>query len=68
MIQAVPFHPVVTGFAQLSCAGTTDAETVALFRGERPPAEPRPACDAIDSAISDPVFSGLLYFQTEAFS
>ena len=31
MIQAIPFHPVVTGFAQLSCAGTTDAEAVALF-------------------------------------
>ena len=56
MIQAIPFHPVVTGFAQLSCAGTTDAEAVALFRGERAPAEPRPACDVIDSAISDPVF------------
>ena len=56
MIRTMPFRPVVTGFAQLSCAGATDAEAVSLFRGERSPADPRPACDVIDSAISDPVF------------
>lgn len=56
MIHRMPFDPVVTGFAHLSCAGTTDAETLALFHGERPPETPRPACNMIDSAISDPVF------------
>ena len=56
MIRRMPFDPVVTGFAHLSCAGATDADALALFRGERPPAAPRPARDVIDSAISDPVF------------
>ena len=56
MIYRMPFDPVVTGFAHLSCAGTTDAEALAMFHGERPPAVPRPACDLIDSSISDPVF------------
>ena len=55
MIRRMPFDPVVTGFAHLSCAGATDA-ALALFRGERPPETPRPACDVIDSAIPDPVF------------
>ncbi len=56
MIRRMPFDPVVTGFAHLSCAGATDAAALALFRGERPPETPRPACDVIDSAIPDPVF------------
>ena len=56
MICRMPFDLVVTGFAHLSCAGTTDADALALFHGECPPAAPRPACDLIDSAISDPVF------------
>jgi len=56
MIHRMPFDPVVTGFAHLSCAGSTDAEALSLFHGERPPAAPRPACDVINSAISDPVF------------
>lgn len=56
MIRRMPFDPVVTGFAHLSCAGSTDAEALALFRGKRPPETPRPACDLIDSAIHDPVF------------
>ena len=56
MIHRMPFDPVVTGYAHLSCAGSTDAEALSLFHGERPPAVPRPACDVIDSAISDPVF------------
>ena len=56
MIRRLPFDPVVTGFAHLSCAGSTDAETLRLFRGECPPAAPRPACDLIDSSIGDPVF------------
>ena len=56
MIHRMPFDPVVTGFAHLSCAGSTDAEALALFRGERPPDTPRPARDVINSAISDPVF------------
>lgn len=56
MIHRMPFDPVVTGFAHLSCAGSTDAEALALFHGERPPETPRPACHLIDSAISDPVF------------
>ena len=56
MIYRMPFDPVITGFAHLSCAGSTDAETLALFHGERPPETPRPARDVIDSAISDPVF------------
>lgn len=56
MICRMPFDLVVTGFAHLSCAGTTDAEALSLFRGERPPETPRPARDVINSAISDPVF------------
>ena len=56
MIHRMPFEPVVTGFAHLSCAGATDADALALFRGERPPDASRPARDVIDSAISDPVF------------
>ena len=56
MIYRMPFDPVITGLAHLSCAGTTDAETLALFHGERPPDTPRPARDVINSAISDPVF------------
>jgi len=56
MIHRMPFEPVVTGFAHLSCAGSTNAEAAALFHGERPPEMPRPARDVIDSAISDPVF------------
>jgi len=56
MIRRMPFDPVVTGFAHLSCAGATDNEALALFHGERQSATPRPACDQIDSAISDPVF------------
>jgi len=56
MIRPMPFRPVVTGFAHLSAAGNDDAEAVALFRGARPAATPRPARDVIDSAISDPVF------------
>ena len=56
MIQRMPFDPVVTGFAHLSCAGSTDAEALALFHGERPSETPRPARDVIGSAISDPVF------------
>ena len=56
MIRRMAFDPVVTGFAHLSCAGQTDAEAVALFRGERAPETPRPACDLIDSAIRDQVF------------
>jgi len=56
MIYRMPFDPVITGFAHLSCAGSTDAEALALFRGKRAPETPRPACDLIDSAISDPVF------------
>ena len=64
MIHRMPFDPVVTGFAHLSCAGSTDAEALSLFHGERPPAAPRPACDVINSAISDPVFY-LDSFKTE---
>ena len=45
MIRRMPFEPVVTGFAHLSCAGATDADALALFRGERPPAAPRPDWD-----------------------
>ena len=56
MIRRMAFDPVVTGSAHLSCAGQTDAEAVALFRGERAPETPRPACDLIDSAIRDQVF------------
>ena len=56
MIRRMPFDPVVTGFAHLSCAGSTNTEAAALFHGERPPEMPRPARDVIDSAISDPVF------------
>ena len=56
MIHRMPFDPVVTGFAHLSCAGSTDAEALALFHGERPPATPRSACDLIDSAIRDQAF------------
>ena len=56
MIHRTPFDPVVTGFAHLSCAGSTDAEALTLFHGKRPPETPRPACNLIDSAISDPVF------------
>ena len=56
MIRRMPFEPVVTGFAHLSCAGRDDAEALALFRGERAPETPRPACDLIDSAIRDQVF------------
>ena len=56
MIRRMPFDPVVTGFAHLSCAGTTDAEALALFHGEREPETPRPACNLIDSAIRDQAF------------
>ena len=56
MIRRMPFDPVVTGFAHLSCVGSNDAEALALFHGERPSAAPRPARDVIDSSISDPVF------------
>jgi len=56
MIRQMPFAPVVAGFAHLSCAGTSDEEALALFRGERSPVDPRPACDVIPSAISDRVF------------
>ena len=56
MIRRMPFDPVVTGFAHLSCAGSTDAEALSLFHGERPPETPRPACHVINSSISDPVF------------
>ena len=56
MIYRIPFDPVVTGFAHLSCAGADDAEALSLFHGERPPAAPRPACDLIDSTIRDQVF------------
>ncbi len=56
MIHRMPFDPVVTGFAHLSCAGSTDAEALALFHDERLPAAPRPARELIDSSISDPVF------------
>ncbi len=56
MIRRMPFDPVVTGFAHLSCAGSTDAGALALFHGERPPDTPRPACSLIDSSIHDPVF------------
>ncbi len=56
MIRRMAFDPVVTGFAHLSCAGQTDADAIALFRGERAPETPRPACDLIDSAIRDQVF------------
>ena len=56
MIYRMPFDPVITGFAHLSCAGSTDAEALALFRGERPPETPRSACNLIDSSIHDPVF------------
>ena len=31
MIYRMPFDPVITGFAHLSCAGTDDAEALALF-------------------------------------
>jgi 3-oxoacyl-(acyl-carrier-protein) synthase len=57
MIRRMPFDPVVTGFAHLSCAGTNDAEACALFRGERAPETPRPACNVICSDIRDQVFS-----------
>jgi 3-oxoacyl-(acyl-carrier-protein) synthase len=56
MIRRMPFDPVVTGFTHISCAGASDAEAVALFRGERPPETPRPACDVINSSIRDQVF------------
>jgi 3-oxoacyl-(acyl-carrier-protein) synthase len=56
MIYRMPFDPVITGFAHLSCAGSTDAEALALFRGERAPETPRSACSVIDSAIRDQVF------------
>ena len=56
MICRTPFDLVVTGFAHLSCAGSDDAEALALFRGDRPPEMPRPACDVIDSSIRDQVF------------
>ncbi len=56
MIRRMPFDPVVTGFAHLSCAGSNDDEALALFHGNRRPETPHPACDLIDSAISDPVF------------
>ena len=56
MIREMPFRPVVTGFAHLSCAGETDADAIALFRGERTLHTPRPASDVIDSAIRDQVF------------
>ena len=56
MIRRMPFDPVVTGFAHLSCAGSTDAEALSLFHGKRTPETPRPACNLIDSAINDPVF------------
>lgn len=56
MIYRMPFDPVVTGFAHLSCAGSTDAEALSLFHGECPPETPRPACRVIDSSIGDPVF------------
>lgn len=56
MTRRMPFDPVVTGFAHHSCAGADDAEALALFRGERAPETPRPACDAIGSAIRDHVF------------
>jgi len=56
MIHEMPFRPVVAGFAHLSCAGETDAEALALFRGECPMHTPRPAGDVIDSAIRDQVF------------
>ena len=50
MIRRMPFDPVVTGFAHLSCAGSTDAEALAMFRGERPPETPRPALPSRQSA------------------
>lgn len=56
MIRRMPFDPVITGFAHLSCAGSTDAEALALFHGERPPETPRSAGSVIDSAIRDQVF------------
>ena len=56
MIRRMAFEPVVTGFAHLSCAGTDDAAALALFRGERSPETPRPACGVINSAIRDQVF------------
>ena len=56
MIYRMPFDPVITGFAHLSCAGSTDAEALALFHGDRPPETPRPACQVIDSTIPDQVF------------
>ena len=56
MIRRMPFDPVITGFAHLSCAGSTDAEALALFHGERPPETPRSAGSVIDSAICDQVF------------
>jgi len=56
MIHKMAFNPVVAGFAHLSCAGDTDGEALAVFRGERPLHEPRPACTVIDSAIPDRVF------------
>ena len=56
MIREMAFRPVVTGFAHISCAGETDEDAIALFRGERAMHAPRPACDAIDSAIRDQVF------------
>ena len=56
MIYRMPFDPVITGFAHLSCAGSTDAEVLSLFHGERVPETPRPACNVIDSSIRDQVF------------
>lgn len=56
MTHRMPFDPVVTGFAHLSCAGSTDAEALALFHGERTPETPRNASGLIDSSIGDPVF------------
>lgn len=56
MIRKMKFRPVVTGFAHLSCAGETDEDAAALFRGERAMHTPRPAGDVIDSAIRDQVF------------
>ena len=56
MIRRMPFEPVVTGFAHLSCAGSDDTEALALFRGERAPETPRSASGVIDSAIRDQVF------------